>query len=95
DSRTKSPSSPKTEPKRSESVCGSIERTRTPYDRGSYSQVLKALTKVVEGTPQVQTYEVVNSTFHKHRTGRKSLKRTDPFHSVEGGRIHPLYRPLG
>ena len=35
------------------------------YNRGSYPQVLKALTKVVEGTPQVQTYEVANSTFHK------------------------------
>ena len=27
--------------------------------------VLKTLAKVVEGTPQVQTYEVSNSTFHK------------------------------
>lgn len=35
------------------------------YNRGSYPQVLKALTKVVEGTPQIQTYEVANSTFHK------------------------------
>ncbi len=35
------------------------------YDRGTYPQVLKALAKVVEGTPQVQTYEVSNSTFHK------------------------------
>ena len=35
------------------------------YNRGSYSEVQKALAKVVEGTPQVQTYEVSNSTFHK------------------------------
>ncbi len=35
------------------------------YDRGSYPQVLKTLSKVVEGTPQVHTYEVSNSTFHK------------------------------
>jgi heme-degrading monooxygenase HmoA len=35
------------------------------YNRGSYPQALKALTNVVEGTPQVQTYEVANSTFHK------------------------------
>jgi hypothetical protein len=27
--------------------------------------VLKALAKVVEGTPQVRTYQVSNSTFHK------------------------------
>ena len=35
------------------------------YNRGTYPQVLKALEKVVEGTPRVQTYEVANSTFHK------------------------------
>jgi hypothetical protein len=35
------------------------------YNRGTYPEVLKALSKVLEGTPQVQTYEVFNSTFHK------------------------------
>src|SRR2546427_7292533 len=35
------------------------------YGRAVYPQVLRALTKVVEGTPQVQTSEVSNSTFHK------------------------------
>ena len=35
------------------------------YNRASYPEVLKALAKVIEGTPQVQTYEVSNSTFHK------------------------------
>ena len=35
------------------------------YDRGTYPQVLKALSKVIEGTPQVRTYSVSNSTFHK------------------------------
>lgn len=35
------------------------------YARGAYPGVLKALEQVVEGTPQVQTYEVCNSTFHK------------------------------
>jgi hypothetical protein len=35
------------------------------YQRGAYPDVLKALAKVVEGTPQVQTSEVSNSTFHK------------------------------
>lgn len=35
------------------------------YNRRAYPQVLKALAKVVEGTPQVLTYEVSNSTFHK------------------------------
>jgi hypothetical protein len=35
------------------------------YSRDAYPDVLKALVKVVEGTPQVHTYEVCNSTFHK------------------------------
>ena len=35
------------------------------YNRGTYPQVQKALAKVVEGTPEVKTYEVANSTFHK------------------------------
>jgi len=34
------------------------------YDRGTYPQVLNALSKVIEGTPKVQAYEVSNSTFH-------------------------------
>ena len=35
------------------------------YNRGTYPEVQKALAKVVEGTPRVDTYEVSNSTFHK------------------------------
>jgi hypothetical protein len=35
------------------------------YSRDAYPGVLKALAKVVEGTPQVRIYEVCNSTFHK------------------------------
>jgi hypothetical protein len=35
------------------------------YGRNGYLEVLKALSKVVEGTPQVHTCEVCNSTFHK------------------------------
>jgi len=35
------------------------------YNRGIYPEVLKSLAKVVDGTPQVRTYEVSNSTFHK------------------------------
>jgi hypothetical protein len=34
------------------------------YARGAYPHVLQAVAKVVEGTPQVSTYEVANSTFH-------------------------------
>ena len=35
------------------------------YNRGAYLEVAKLLTKVVDGTPRVETYEVSNSTFHK------------------------------
>lgn len=35
------------------------------YGRDTYPQVLKDLATVVEGTPEVQAYEVANSTFHK------------------------------
>jgi hypothetical protein len=35
------------------------------YNRATYPQVQKALAKVVEGTPEIKTYEVANSTFHK------------------------------
>ena len=35
------------------------------YGRNAYTEVLKALGTVVEGTPQVRTFEVCNSTFHK------------------------------
>ena len=35
------------------------------YNRGTYPAVARLLATVVEGTPQVETYEVTNSTFHK------------------------------
>src|SRR5213596_3197779 len=35
------------------------------YHRSTYPAVLRALANVVEGTPQVHTYAVSNSTFHK------------------------------
>jgi hypothetical protein len=35
------------------------------YNRETDPQVAEFLAAVVEGTPQVETYEVVNSTFHR------------------------------
>jgi len=35
------------------------------YGRETYPEVLRTLAKVVEGTPEVGSYEVANSTFHK------------------------------
>jgi len=35
------------------------------YNRGTYPEVTKLLATVVEGPAQVETFNVVNSTFHK------------------------------
>jgi hypothetical protein len=35
------------------------------YNRSTYPEVAKFLATVGEGTPQVETYDVANSTFHK------------------------------
>ena len=35
------------------------------YNTNTYPEVVKTFSKVIDGTPQVQTCEVVNSTFHK------------------------------
>jgi quinol monooxygenase YgiN len=35
------------------------------YNSGAYAEVTKLLSKLVDGTPRVKTFEVANSTFHK------------------------------
>ena len=35
------------------------------YNTNTYPEVLKTMARFIEGTPKVQTSEVVNSTFHK------------------------------
>ena len=35
------------------------------YNTNTYPQVLQTMTRFIEGTPKVQTSDVVNSTFHK------------------------------
>ena len=52
----------------SEAVANSFWDTKedaAAYDGAGYPQVLKALSKVVEGTPRVGTAVVSNSTVHK------------------------------
>ena len=39
------------------------------YNTNAYPEVLKTLARVIDGTPKVQTGEVVNSTFHKITVG--------------------------
>lgn len=38
------------------------------YSRGSYPSVAKIMSAVIEGSSQVETFDVVNSTFHKIAT---------------------------
>lgn len=35
------------------------------YSGSPYAEVTKILSRLVEGTPKVETFEVANSTFHK------------------------------
>jgi hypothetical protein len=39
------------------------------YNIAAYPEVLKTLARFIEGTPKVQTGDVVNSTFHKISAG--------------------------
>ena len=55
-------------PERSEAVGISFWDTKADaetYNRSGYQDVLKALSGAVQGTPNVETFEVSNSTFHK------------------------------
>ena len=54
-------------PERNEAVAISFwdkKESAEAYNREKYAEVLKALSKVVEGTPRVETFEVANSTSH-------------------------------
>lgn len=55
-------------PERNEAVAISFwdkKESAEAYNREKYPEVLKALSKVVEGTPRVETFEVANSTSHQ------------------------------
>ena len=39
------------------------------YNRNTYPGILKSLSKVIEGTPEVRSFEVSSSTFHKIAEG--------------------------
>ena len=38
------------------------------YNRGSYPGVAKIMSSVIEGSPRIETFDGVNSTFHKIAT---------------------------
>jgi prophage antirepressor-like protein len=55
-------------PERSEAVAISFWETKENcenYNRNGYPEVLKILSKLVEGTPKVETFVLSNSTLHK------------------------------
>ncbi len=55
-------------PERNEAVAISFwdkKESAEAYNREKYPEVLKALSRVVEGTPKVETFEVANSTSHE------------------------------
>ena len=60
-------------PDHSEAVAISLwdrRESAEAYSRNAYPDVLQKLAPVVDGTPQVESYEVANSTFHKIGTSQ-------------------------
>ena len=54
-------------PERNEAVAISFwdkKEDAETYNREKYPEILKTLSKVVEGTPKVESFEVANSTSH-------------------------------
>ncbi|HEX9147238.1 MAG: hypothetical protein ACM37Z_18705 [Deltaproteobacteria bacterium] len=55
-------------PERNEAVAISFwdkKEDAEAYNREKYPEILKTLSKMVEGTPRVDSFEVANSTSHK------------------------------
>ena len=62
-------------PERSEAAAISFWATKEnaeAYHRAGYPDVLRALAKVIDGTPKVEMFEVSYSTFHKLASAAKS-----------------------
>lgn len=55
-------------PERSEAIANSFwdsKEDAEAYSRVGYTEVLKTLANVLEGTPTIKTFEFANSTFHQ------------------------------
>ena len=66
-------------PQLSEAVLNSYWDTQEcaeGYGRAAYPAALKALSKVLEGTPQVETFNVSSATFHRLTAPRRAAYRT-------------------
>ena len=42
------------------------------YNRDTYPEIARTLSRVLEGTPQIHTYEVVSSTLHGQAAGARA-----------------------
>lgn len=65
-------------PELSEAVLNSFWDTQEyaeSYDRAEYPAALKALSKVLEGTPQVEAFGISSSTFHRITARRREAYR--------------------
>jgi heme-degrading monooxygenase HmoA len=47
-----------------------VRESADEYNRTMYPQTVKNLSKVIEGTPEVRSFEVSSSTFHKIAAGQ-------------------------
>ena len=66
-------------PQLSEAVLNSYWDTREcaeSYGRAAYPAALKALSKVLEGTPRLETFNISSSTFHRLTAPRREAHRT-------------------
>ena len=55
-------------PERNEAVAISFwekKENAEAYNREKYPEILKTLSRVVDGTPKVESFEVANSTWHQ------------------------------
>jgi len=65
-------------PQLSEAVLNSYWDTQEcaeSYGRTAYPEALKVLSKVLEGRPQVETFNISSSTFHRHMAPRREAYR--------------------
>lgn len=68
-------------PKGNEAIAISLWEKREnaeAYSRETYPAVLETLSKVIDGTPEVDSYEVSNSTFHKIASQNQNQNQSQP-----------------
>jgi hypothetical protein len=62
-------------PERSEAIANSFWDTKEDaeaYNQTAYPQVLKSLSNVIDGTPEIKNFEFANSTFRKAEAAKRA-----------------------